>query len=177
MAVLRRWLARRCAPLAGATGSPVGAGREHMVVAGACSSTAPVHQMSRSWLLVLDVVAVELFVGIGRSVHGVGMTLPGMASTSWPFLTGMAAGWAASTAWRRPARVLPVGLVTWLATVAGGMALRVVAGQGTAVPFIGVALGFLGATMIGWRLVAQLLGPGGIVRQKLSRTVPQAAGS
>jgi hypothetical protein len=41
----------------------------------------------------------------------------------------------------------------WLSTVAVGMALRVVSGQGTAVAFVFVALGFLGATMLGWRIV------------------------
>jgi hypothetical protein len=34
-----------------------------------------------------------------------------------------------------------------------GMTLRVVAGQGSAFAFILVALGFLGAMMIGWRVL------------------------
>ena len=38
------------------------------------------------------------------------------------------------------------------------MALRVVAGQGTAFAFVLVAFGFLGATMIGWRLLGIALG-------------------
>jgi hypothetical protein len=38
-------------------------------------------------------------------------------------------------------------------TVVVGMILRVMSGQGTAVAFIVVALGFLGATMVGWRIV------------------------
>ena len=37
------------------------------------------------------------------------------------------------------------------------MILRVVAGQGTALAFILVAFGFLGATMVGWRLLG--IGP------------------
>jgi hypothetical protein len=37
------------------------------------------------------------------------------------------------------------------------MALRVVAGQGTALAFVLVALCFLGASMCGWRLVARLV--------------------
>jgi hypothetical protein len=44
----------------------------------------------------------------------------------------------------------------WLGAVAGGMVLRVVSGQGTAVAFIGVALAFLGLFLLGWRLVAGL---------------------
>jgi len=37
------------------------------------------------------------------------------------------------------------------------MILRVVAGQGTAVAFIVVALAFLGLLLFGWRVVARLL--------------------
>jgi hypothetical protein len=36
------------------------------------------------------------------------------------------------------------------------MVLRVVAGQGTAVAFVGVALAFLGLFLLGWRLVFRL---------------------
>jgi FtsH-binding integral membrane protein len=45
----------------------------------------------------------------------------------------------------------------WLGTVALGMVLRVVAGQGTAVAFIVVALVFLGLFLLGWRALARLL--------------------
>lgn len=110
---------------------------------------------SVGWLL-LDVVCVLVFVGIGRSVHTKGLTLAGMASTSWPFLAGMAAGWLSSRAWRSPVELAPAGATTWLMCVALGMVLRVVSGQGTAFAFVLVALGFLGATMLGWRLVALL---------------------
>jgi hypothetical protein len=44
----------------------------------------------------------------------------------------------------------------WLGTVALGMLLRVVSGQGTAPAFIGVALVFLGLFLLGWRLLARL---------------------
>jgi hypothetical protein len=46
-----------------------------------------------------------------------------------------------------------------VARVAGaiGMALRVVASQGTAVAFIGVALAFLGLFLLGWRLLVRVL--------------------
>jgi hypothetical protein len=104
--------------------------------------------------LVLDVVSVLVFVAIGRSVHTRGVTLAGMASTSWPFLVGMAAGWLAARAWRRPTAILPTGLAAWLGSVAVGQILRVLSGQGTAFPFILVTLGFLGVTMLGWRLLS-----------------------
>jgi hypothetical protein len=43
----------------------------------------------------------------------------------------------------------------WLGTVAVGMILRVLAGQGTAFAFILVALAFLGLFQLGWRLLWQ----------------------
>lgn len=103
---------------------------------------------------VLDVACVLVFVGIGRSAHGHLVDVGGMASTAWPFLVGLGSGWAVIRAWRRPLVVAPSAIVVWLSCVAVGMILRVVAGQGTAVAFIGVALTFLGATLLGWRAVA-----------------------
>jgi FtsH-binding integral membrane protein len=108
------------------------------------------------WPLALDVLAVVAFVVIGRSAHAKGESLAGIASTAWPFLAGLGAGWVAGSAWRRPAALLPTGVAAWLACVVLGMVLRVVAGQGTAAAFVAVALGFLGLTMLGWRLAARL---------------------
>ena len=104
---------------------------------------------------VLDVAAVLVFVVIGRANHGHGEAVAGVASTAWPFLGGLAVGWLAARAWRRPAGLWPSGVAAWLGTVAVGMALRVLAGQGTALSFIVVALVFLGLFLLGWRLVAR----------------------
>jgi hypothetical protein len=109
------------------------------------------------WPAVADVACVLLFVVIGRANHHDGETLPGLASTAWPFLAGLAAGWLVARAWRRPTALLPSGVAAWLGTVAVGMVLRVVAGQGTALPFIVVALVFLGLFLLGWRLLARLV--------------------
>jgi len=114
--------------------------------------------MRASWVAVgLDVACVLVFVVIGRASHTQGEALAGVASTSWPFLCGLGVGWAVSRAWRRPLALRPAGLAVWLCTVAFGMILRVVAGQGTAVAFIVVALAFLGLLLFGWRVVARLL--------------------
>ena len=106
--------------------------------------------------MLLDVCCVLVFVIIGRASHTKGEALGGIASTAWPFLAGLAAGWAASRAWRRPLALRPAGVVIWLLTVALGMVLRVISGQGTAVAFIIVALAFLGLFLLGWRLLAKL---------------------
>lgn len=108
--------------------------------------------------LGLDLIAVALFTLFGRLSHDEPLDLDGWWSTAWPFLAGLAIGWLvvvmASRTW--PTR-LSHGLPVWLSTVGGGMALRGLAGQGTAVPFVIVATLFLAATLLGWRLVLWLI--------------------
>jgi FtsH-binding integral membrane protein len=104
------------------------------------------------------VFAVLIFVLIGRASHHAGGGLAGVANTAWPFLAGLAAGEIATRGWRRPAALVPTGVGVWLSTVAVGMVLRVVAGQGTAAAFIAVALAFLGLFLLGWRLLARSAG-------------------
>ena len=100
---------------------------------------------------------VLAFVLIGRSSHDHGITPSGVAVTAWPFLAGLAVGWAVARAWRRPFEIAPTGVVVWISCVAVGMALRVVAGQGTAVAFIVVALAFLALGLLGWRALARFV--------------------
>ena len=115
--------------------------------------------MRSAWLaVVLDVACVLVFVILGRASHGEGPT--GVASTAWPFLVGLAGGWLATAGLAgrplQPFRLWPAGVGAWLGTVALGMLLRVVSGQGTAPAFIGVALAFLGLFLLGWRLLGRL---------------------
>jgi hypothetical protein len=117
--------------------------------------------------VVLDCCCVLAFVIIGRASHAKGETLPGIASTAWPFLAGLTFGWLAARAWRRPLGLMPAGVGAWLGAVGLGMVLRVVAGQGTAVAFIFVALAFLGLFLLGWRLVARL--PAGLRAARIRR--------
>jgi hypothetical protein len=107
--------------------------------------------------VLLDVACVLAFVAIGRASHHDGESLAGLAAVAWPFLAGLALGLLATRAWRRPAAIVPAGLGAWLGAAAGGMLLRVAAGQGTAPAFIGVALTFLGLFLLGWRVVATVL--------------------
>lgn len=111
--------------------------------------------------VVLDLCCVLAFVVIGRASHTEGETVAGLAKTAWPFLSGLLVGWAATRGWRRPAALVRTGIGIWLATVAVGMALRVVSGQGTAFTFVLVALVFLGLFLLGWRAVAHRLLPAG----------------
>jgi hypothetical protein len=116
------------------------------------------HAARGAWTAVaLDVGCVLVFVIIGRASHTKGESLAGIASTAWPFLAGLGVGWLAARGWRRPLAIRPEGLAIWLCTVALGMILRVVSGQGTAVAFIVVALAFLALFFLGWRLLARLV--------------------
>ena len=106
--------------------------------------------------MALDLAAVLLFVGIGRAVHTDGASMAGFASTAWPFVSGLAFGWLAVLAGGLLVEALVSGLVVVVATVALGMTFRVVSGQGTALAFVLVAIGFLGAEMLGWRALAMV---------------------
>lgn len=106
---------------------------------------------------VLDVVLVIVFTGVGRRTHQEGLDLLGWAHTAWPFLVGLGIGWALVVLTRHtwPTRWVE-GVPVWLATLVGGMALRALSGQGTALPFVVVATLFLAAALIGWRALVGL---------------------
>lgn len=101
-----------------------------------------------------DLCCVLVFVAIGRANHHADGGVAGLAGTAWPFLVGAAAGMLVTRFWRRPVALVPAGVGVWLSTVAIGMLLRVVSGQGTAFAFVLVALVFLGLFQLGWRLAA-----------------------
>jgi hypothetical protein len=119
----------------------------------------------RIWL-VADLIIVLVFVVIGRATHDHGLYVLGVLSTAWPFVTGLTVGWLAIRATGRSGTRPRDGGIICLYTVVVGMTLRVVAGQGTALAFILVALGFLGALMVGWRVFVSA------VRRRLARRVP-----
>lgn len=102
----------------------------------------------------LDALVVAVFTLIGRRTHDEPLDPAGWWDTAWPFLAGLAIGWAvvAASSQTWPTRRWH-GLTVWIATVFGGMALRDMVGQGTALPFVIVATVFLGVTLVGWRLV------------------------
>lgn len=109
------------------------------------------------WLLV-DVVWILLFALLGRESHEGDTAALAVLGVAWPFLAGYAAT-ALVVGLRRSPRGLGRGAVVWLGTVAGGMAIRtVLEGRLPETAFIVVALAFLGAGLVGWRLVALLVG-------------------
>ncbi|WP_040739912.1 DUF3054 domain-containing protein [Nocardia tenerifensis] len=113
--------------------------------------------------LVVDALLVILFCAIGRRSHDEAV-LTGLLRTLWPFALGLAIGWAVAVAAAsrmfgdagRDARfdgtaLWPTGILVWLGTLCGGMLLRVISGQGTALSFILVAAAVLALFLLGWR--------------------------
>lgn len=109
--------------------------------------------------LLLDIVLVVVFAAIGRATHDGDVLGPfgsGLATTAWPFVAALLIGWLVTRAWRRPTAVVRTGLPVWAITVALGMVLRALSGQGVAVAFIIVATITLAVFLLGWRGVARL---------------------
>ncbi|WP_243074052.1 DUF3054 domain-containing protein [Microbacterium sp. SS28] len=107
--------------------------------------------------LAVDVVLVVVFAAIGRASHTEDLTAAGIWQTGWPFLVGLALGWLLTRGWRAPLAPVRTGLGLWALTVVGGMLLRGISGQGTAVAFIIVASIVLLAFLVGWRAIASLV--------------------
>jgi hypothetical protein len=111
-----------------------------------------------AWLgwLVTDVIGVLVFCAVGRRSHDEGLSVTGIATTAWPFLTGTLIGWLASRAWQRPTAVVPTGVVVWLCTVAAGMLLRKASSAGVAASFVLVAASVTAVLLLGWRAAVAL---------------------
>ena len=105
------------------------------------------------WLasLLADVVGVVVFCAVGRRSHAEGLTIAGVATTAWPFLTGTVIGWLASRGWQRPTAVAPTGLIVWLCTVVVGMLLRKLSSAGVPASFVVVAATVTALVLLGWR--------------------------
>jgi hypothetical protein len=104
----------------------------------------------------LDLLAVVLFVVLGRRSHAEGLDLAGIAGTAWPFLAALVVGGTAARAWRSPLDLLRTGVPVWLVTAWGGLLLRRLTGGGTPADFVLVATLVLGALLLGWRAAARL---------------------
>lgn len=107
---------------------------------------------SAATTILIDAVLVLVFCVIGRLSHAEGLDLAGVAGTLWPFLAALVVVHAVALLVRVPAERVVPGVLVWLVTVAGGMGLRGLTGQGTALPFVIVAAVTLALFLIGWRV-------------------------
>ncbi|MFC9967911.1 DUF3054 domain-containing protein [Nocardia ignorata] len=117
--------------------------------------------MKRFAPAAVDLLLVIVFCAIGRRSHDEDV-LAGLVKTVWPFAVGLLVGWGIAWAVARgrrfdPAALWPSGVVIWGSTLVGGMVLRAVSGQGTAVSFMIVAASVLALFLLGWRAVVRAL--------------------
>jgi hypothetical protein len=127
--------------------------------------------MKKLIYVALDVCVVLIFVVIGLHAHGHRETLGNLVSVSAPFLLGVVLAWALQYRRQKGRSLLRNGVEVWLITVVVGQVVRLIDGQGSALGFVLVTVGFLGACMLGWRLVvlgASRLGGRSAVRSKVS---------
>ncbi len=108
-----------------------------------------------AWTLSADLVVVLGFALIGRLSHEEGNLALGTLATAAPFVLGLLAGWTrapcAGIATAERARSVRFGwwLLAW--TMAGGVVLRWVTGEGLAPAFLVVAASVLTAGLVGRR--------------------------
>ena len=112
---------------------------------------------------IVDVVAVVVFVAIGRRNHDEGTALSGVLGVAAPFLIALGSSWIGLRTWREPFNRASF-IATWVITVFVGLLLRrVVFDRGIATAFIIVATITLGV----------LLGLGRLLSRKLSAKTSQ----
>lgn len=103
-----------------------------------------------------DVLAVIVFVLMGRNSHHEDGGLGDAVSVMAPFLIALAVGWVATRAWLKPLAPVPTGIQLWLITAAGGLLLRrFVFDRSTAMAFVIVGSVFLLVALVGWRMIAE----------------------
>ncbi|WP_081743439.1 DUF3054 domain-containing protein [Arthrobacter sp. H20] len=113
-------------------------------------------RVATGWLLA-DLVVITVFAATGRSTHESGVAVLGVLGTAGPFLAACLLIWGAGRAWRSPSSLWPTGLLIWLGSAVGGLAIRAVLGGGMAISFQLVAIGVLGALLLLPRAVATLI--------------------
>ena len=106
---------------------------------------------------IVDIVAVVVFVAIGRRNHDEGTAISGVLSVAAPFLIALIASWVGLRTWNEP-YTRRSWAATWAITVFVGLLLRrLVFDRGIATPFIIVATITLGVLLAVGRLLSQKL--------------------
>ena len=106
---------------------------------------------------IVDVLAVVVFVAIGRRNHDEGTAISGVLSVAAPFLIALIASWVGLRTWNEPF-TRRSWAATWAITVIVGLLLRrLVFDRGIATPFIIVATITLGVLLAIGRQFSQTL--------------------
>ena len=108
---------------------------------------------------IVDVVAVVVFVAIGRRNHDEGTALSSVLGVAAPFLIALGISWIGLRTWREPFNRASF-IATWVITVFVGLLLRrVVFDRGIATAFIIVATITLGVLLGLGRKLSKKLSP------------------
>ena len=106
---------------------------------------------------IVDVVAVVVFVAIGRRNHNEGTALSGIIGVAAPFLIALGMSWVGLRTWREPFNRASL-VATWVITVVIGLLLRrLIFDRGIAIAFIIVATITLGVLLGLGRLLSRKL--------------------
>ncbi len=110
---------------------------------------------------LLDLLVVVIFVVIGRSVHGHKESFGGLVKTAAPFFAGLVVAWVINRPWKNSMeyflRIWPTGAVISMTAALVGQLVRLIVGQGSAIPFVLVSVGIFLLAMLGWRLIYKLI--------------------
>lgn len=108
--------------------------------------------------LLLDAALVFVFVALGRQEHDDTSAARNVFAIAAPFWIGLVVGWVIAQVWRAP-WAIRTGLLIWPGVIVVGMLVRrFVFDDGTAATFVVVTTLFLGACIVGWRVLARLAG-------------------
>lgn len=111
------------------------------------SITTRPNQLAVITTAIVDVVAVVVFVAIGRRNHDEGTALSGVLGVAAPFLIALGISWIGLRTWREPFNRASL-IATWIITVFVGLLLRrLVFDRGIATAFIIVATITLGVLL------------------------------
>ncbi|MEY4026067.1 MAG: hypothetical protein RL438_1580 [Actinomycetota bacterium] len=121
------------------------------------SITTRPNQLAVITTVIVDVVAVVVFVAIGRRNHDEGTALSGVLGVAAPFLIALGISWIGLRTWNEPF-TRRSWVATWIITVFVGLLLRrLVFDRGIATPFIIVATITLGVLLGLGRLLSRKL--------------------
>jgi Protein of unknown function (DUF3054) len=105
--------------------------------------------VKQSTAFVFDVLALAIFVVVGRLTHGENAEF--FKVTVLPFGLGLLAGWVVGILRNFQSGSIMFGVMVWGATVFFGIGLRSFFGGDIPFSFIAVTATVLGILLVGWR--------------------------
>ena len=106
-------------------------------------------------VMLVDWLAILIFIFGGLQSHEQQVTLGQLLLTAWPFLVARMVAIAVIRG--RAEALWPGGVLAWLITWSLGLGVRALTGGGTALPFVLVSLGVIGGLFLGWRLLSAVV--------------------